>query len=69
MEANSSGNLVLFGLDITELQMCENCDFVVPVNIRTHSICAHPIFLGYMLPCILISELCYSDIALLMHAC
>ena len=35
MEANSSANLMLFGLDIMELQMCENCDFVVPINILT----------------------------------
>jgi len=35
IETNSSVNLALFGLDITELQMRENRDFVVPVNILT----------------------------------
>jgi len=35
MEANSTVNLVPFGLAITELQMRENRDFVVPVNILT----------------------------------
>ena len=35
MEANSTVNLVLFGLAITELQLRENRDFVVPVNILT----------------------------------
>ena len=35
MEANATVNLVPFGEDITELRICENCDFVVPVNILT----------------------------------
>ena len=40
MEANSSVNLALFGLDITQLRMRENCDFVVPVNMPTLFACA-----------------------------
>jgi len=35
MEANSTVNLVPFGSAITELQMRENRDFVVPVNMLT----------------------------------
>ena len=35
MEANSTVNLVPFGLGITELQMGKNCYFVVPVDILT----------------------------------
>ena len=35
MEANSTVNLVPFGLGITELRMREDSDFVVPVNILT----------------------------------
>ena len=34
-EANFTVNLVPFGLDITELQMHKNHNFVVPVNILT----------------------------------
>ena len=35
VESTSTVNLVPFGLGITELQMHENCEFVVPVNILT----------------------------------
>ena len=35
VEVNSTVNLVPFGQGITELQIHENCDFVVPVNILT----------------------------------
>jgi len=45
MEANSTVNLVPFGLDIMELWMHENHDFVVPV-IYIHSIYMHLVFLG-----------------------
>jgi len=34
-EGTSIVNLMPFGSDITELHMCENCDFVLPVNILT----------------------------------
>ena len=40
MEANSTVNLVPLGQSITELQMRENRDFVVPVNILTTFACA-----------------------------
>ena len=40
MEANSTVNLVPFGEDIKELRMCENLDFVPPVNILAPFACA-----------------------------
>ena len=40
----SEVNLVPFGLNITKLHICENCDFVAPVNILT--ILHTPYFLG-----------------------
>jgi len=40
VEETSIVNLVLFRSDITELQMRENCDFVVPINILTPIACA-----------------------------
>ena len=39
VEANSTVNLVPFGIRIMELQMCENCNFVAPVNIPTPFAC------------------------------
>jgi len=43
-EANSTANLVPFGEDIMELQIC---DFVVPVYINTVYSCVCPVFLGH----------------------
>ena len=42
IEANCTVTLVPFGEDITELWMCENHDFVIPVNILTPF--AHALF-------------------------
>ena len=56
VKVNSTVNLVPFGESILELWMHENHDFVVPVNIYTHSILCVPRFLGLhdTLPCVLI---------------
>jgi len=35
MDGTSIVNLVLFESDIMKLHMCENCDFVVSVNMLT----------------------------------
>ena len=45
MKANTTVNLILFGWDITEIRMCENRNFVLPVNILT--LLAHTVFLGH----------------------
>jgi len=45
VESNSMVNFVPFRSKFTELYMCENCDFVVPVNILIPF--ASPVFLGH----------------------
>ena len=54
MEANATVDLVLFELHITELQMCENCDFDVTVNILTPLRVPCVLGLHDTLPCVLI---------------